>query len=64
MPVNDYPEINFSMIANPLTFLTMLPLPLGLFRGAGLYSLGCSILRLVELNLLHMLYHFDTNTNT
>jgi splicing factor 1 len=22
VPVNDYPEINFSMIANPLTFLT------------------------------------------
>ena len=27
VPVNDYPEINFSEIANPLTFLTMsLPL--------------------------------------
>ncbi|KAI0205363.1 hypothetical protein F4808DRAFT_282122 [Astrocystis sublimbata] len=26
VPVNDYPEINFSEIANPLTFLTM-PLP-------------------------------------
>jgi splicing factor 1 len=24
VPVNDYPEINFSMIANPLTFLTLL----------------------------------------
>lgn len=24
VPVNDYPEINFSMIANPLTFLTFL----------------------------------------
>lgn len=24
VPVNDYPEINFSMIANPLTFLTSL----------------------------------------
>lgn len=24
VPVNDYPEINFSEIANPLTFLTML----------------------------------------
>ena len=22
VPVNDYPEINFSMLANPLTFLT------------------------------------------
>ena len=22
VPVNDYPEINFSMITNPLTFLT------------------------------------------
>lgn len=30
VPVNDYPEINFSMIANPLTFLTLahkLPFP-------------------------------------
>lgn len=28
VPVNDYPEINFSMIANPLTLLTTLfPLP-------------------------------------
>ncbi|KAI1735061.1 hypothetical protein F4680DRAFT_314742 [Xylaria scruposa] len=27
VPVNDYPEINFSEIANPLTFLTI-PLPL------------------------------------
>ncbi|KAK3370111.1 hypothetical protein B0H63DRAFT_307684 [Podospora didyma] len=28
VPVNDYPEINFSMIANPLTFLpTRIPLP-------------------------------------
>jgi splicing factor 1 len=26
VPVNDYPEINFSMIANPLTFLTFLTL--------------------------------------
>jgi len=25
VPVNDYPEINFSMIANPLTLLTLLP---------------------------------------
>lgn len=24
VPVNDYPEINFSMLANPLTFLTLL----------------------------------------
>lgn len=27
VPVNDYPEINFSMIANPLTSLTMSSLP-------------------------------------
>lgn len=36
VPVNDYPEINFSEIANPLTFLTIL-LPRvvqGLARGA------------------------------
>lgn len=25
MPVNDYPEINFSMIANPLTLTTNSP---------------------------------------
>lgn len=28
VPVNDYPEINFSMIANPLTFLTSNPPPI------------------------------------
>lgn len=28
VPVNDYPEINFSMITNPLTFLTVVYLPL------------------------------------
>lgn len=28
VPVNDYPEINFSMIANPLTFLTFTPIPI------------------------------------
>ena len=31
VPVNDYPEINFSMIANPLTLtelLTVIPSPL------------------------------------
>jgi splicing factor 1 len=27
VPVNDYPEINFSMIANPLTSLTSAPIP-------------------------------------
>lgn len=27
VPVNDYPEINFSMITNPLTFLIMFILP-------------------------------------
>jgi splicing factor 1 len=27
VPVNDYPEINFSMIANPLTSLTTLIIP-------------------------------------
>lgn len=31
VPVNDYPEINFSMIANPLTSLTM-PLPPAVWR--------------------------------
>src|SRR5882757_5967566 len=30
VPVNDYPEINFSMIANPLTSLTSAPIPLSL----------------------------------
>jgi splicing factor 1 len=28
VPVNDYPEINFSMIANPLTFLTFIKAPI------------------------------------
>jgi splicing factor 1 len=32
VPVNDYPEINFSMIANPLTFLTSTPDPLFHYR--------------------------------
>lgn len=30
VPVNDYPEINFSMIANPLTPLTISPSPCSL----------------------------------
>jgi splicing factor 1 len=30
VPVNDYPEINFSMITNPLTLLTALCLPLSI----------------------------------
>lgn len=33
VPVNDYPEINFSMIANPLTSLTFTQAP---------FSLTCS----------------------
>jgi len=33
VPVNDYPEINFSMIANPLTFL-FLPMLFLLESGA------------------------------
>lgn len=41
VPVNDYPEINFSEIANPLTFLTII-LPRvvvqGLARGAVAYA--------------------------
>lgn len=33
VPVNDYPEINFSMIANPLTLLTKThPSPTNLVR--------------------------------
>lgn len=31
VPVNDYPEINFSMIANPLTLLTKLVFALAFF---------------------------------
>lgn len=30
VPVNDYPEINFSMIANPRTFLTYPQYPISL----------------------------------
>jgi splicing factor 1 len=36
VPVNDYPEINFSMIANPLTFLTFVP-------PSPFFSLSCDI---------------------
>jgi hypothetical protein len=33
VPVNDYPEINFSMLANPLTSLTILHIPcLGVYE--------------------------------
>ena len=35
VPVNDYPEINFSMIANPLTLLTNLSPPLPSLYYAG-----------------------------
>jgi splicing factor 1 len=40
VPVNDYPEINFSMIANPLTSLTTLnfPFPSWYFAGHSLVS--------------------------
>lgn len=37
VPVNDYPEINFSMITNPLTLLTM---PLILFLSSARFELG------------------------
>lgn len=39
VPVNDYPEINFSEIANPLTFLTIF-LPL-LVRDLARRAVGC-----------------------
>lgn len=38
VPVNDYPEINFSMIANPLTSLTLTPNPVSLLCDAESYS--------------------------
>jgi hypothetical protein len=56
VPVNDYPEINFSMIANPLTLLTnvlsLFPLwslirltmtPLGVFERPGPSSIGLTL---------------------
>src|SRR5579871_491063 len=48
VPVNDYPEINFSMIANPLTSLTFLTFPmlfLILLRGTacGILTLPCIV---------------------
>lgn len=42
VPVNDYPEINFSMIANPLTFLTTLePFPLLVLGQAPVSASSC-----------------------
>jgi hypothetical protein len=52
VPVNDYPEINFSTIANPVTFLTTLSLPLldvCLAKCRGI-SLRCWALRPIVLN--------------
>ena len=46
VPVNDYPEINFSMIANPLTFLTFAQTPFSLtclFEPP--FSLTCDLAR-------------------
>ncbi len=53
VPVNDYPEINFSMIANPLTFLTTHnpPFPLGTLPGISIASCrGAVPSRLVLMN--------------
>jgi hypothetical protein len=54
VPVNDYPEINFSMIANPLTFLTSNPQSsLGTVPGTGPASHRDAVsCRLVLLNFL------------
>lgn len=66
VPVNDYPEINFSMIANPLTLLTkpsLLPPP----YYAGLDCPTCpaagSALRPGLMNRLALPYDLDTNTS-
>lgn len=48
VPVNDYPEINFSMIANPLTSLTM-PFPLTVWRVPRPRTLAALCRRLVSL---------------
>jgi splicing factor 1 len=68
VPVNDYPEINFSMITNPLTFLTFLTsLP---FLCVTCNS-ACSILQACDALLsptclltLFCFTTFDTKTNT
>jgi hypothetical protein len=39
VPVNDYPEINFSEITNPLTFLTKFPF---LSRSGFCQTMSCS----------------------
>lgn len=50
VPVNDYPEINFSMIANPLTFLTFTQAPILLIVFTQtLISLSC--------DTAHGIYH-------
>jgi splicing factor 1 len=49
VPVNDYPEINFSMIANPLTFLTFAQAPFSLtclFKPS--FSLTCDPARSIH----------------
>ncbi len=45
VPVNDYPEINFSMIANPLTpsNRVLSPAPLGILPGTTLSRPACRI---------------------
>jgi hypothetical protein len=52
VPVNDYPEINFSMIANPLTSLTFLTFHVvSLLCGKGVQH-SCEVRRAVITNLL------------
>jgi len=53
VPVNDYPEINFSMIANPLTFLTFTLNPISLLCDTVSYS---SMRRIVITNLSYSLH--------
>jgi len=65
VPVNDYPEINFSMIANPLTFLTSFSKLLHFFLLCGpAQHLRMPRLVITNLSLTALLLAFDQYTNT
>lgn len=66
VPVNDYPEINFSEIANPLTFLTIF-LPF-LVRDVARRAVACvadvpsTCLALSNYSTSHVCFPFSTDT--
>lgn len=58
VPVNDYPEINFSMIANPLTSLTMSQSPAAwrVFRLRAIAALFRRLVPLIELCFQNLIF--------